>query len=773
MRTHTRRTGMIVCVYALAVAGWSVAQQIQKQPFTVADDIALSHFGDVYTGETEAITFSPDQKYVIVESERGLLAADRSESTLRIFRSDEIGNFVLHPQTPAKPIWILKKSSCKDGPVISHIRWMADASGFAFLLKTRSGNRQLFLADLATKGILALTPEDQDVTVFDIRDRRNLVYGVLSAAIGREASQEVSAPAIVGTGRSLPDLLFRADKYPSLMSKWHDFSDLWAVQEGKRFQVKEHTSTEPVHLYWEGLRTLSLSPDGRSIVVALAVPRVPLEWELSYLPPVASYPYRVKAGLQDLSAFDGYQYISQFVQIELAAGRVRPLTGAPTGNSGGWWHASPVAWSPSGRKVALPNTFLPDSGEHRSHAEPCVAVVDLKGNSAKCLEQLEAGDTAGAKPRREHITGVSFSGERRIMIRHAENSRSTEAKTYQQDLNGTWRLVSSISEPRPARRFDLSIKQSFTSPPVLLVSDTMTKNSRIFLDPNPQLKNIHLGDASVLRWKDQNGLDWTGGLYKPSDFVAGRRYPLVIQTHGFSEAIFEPSGAYPTGFAARELAGAGILVLQMPSCTIRMTPEEATCNLAGYHAAIEELVRQGLADENRIGIVGFSRTCFHVLGALTSESFKFRAASITDGLNFGYLEYMNYAGAYHGGLTREANAVIGAPAFGEGLRQWLISSPDFNTNKINAPLQVVANGQPGLLGMWEPYASLRLQGKPVDLLLLRGGTHVLTSPAERFASQSNTVDWFRFWLQDYDDPSPAKAGQYKRWTLMRKQSSQN
>ncbi len=30
------------------------------------------------------------------------------------------------------------------------------------------------------------------------------------------------------------------------------------------------------------------------------------------------------------------------------------------------------------------------------------------------------------------------------------------------------------------------------------------------------------------------------------------------------------------------------------------------------------------------------------------------------------------------------------------------------------------------------------------------------------------VDWFRFWLQGYEDPDPAKAEQYKRWRELRK-----
>ncbi len=47
--------------------------------------------------------------------------------------------------------------------------------------------------------------------------------------------------------------------------------------------------------------------------------------------------------------------------------------------------------------------------------------------------------------------------------------------------------------------------------------------------------------------------------------------------------------------------------------------------------------------------------------------------------------------------------------------------------------------------------------------MLNAQAHVLTNPVQRFAAQTGTLDWFRFWLQYYEDPDPAKAEQYKRW----------
>jgi len=70
--------------------------------------------------------------------------------------------------------------------------------------------------------------------------------------------------------------------------------------------------------------------------------------------------------------------------------------------------------------------------------------------------------------------------------------------------------------------------------------------------------------------------------------------------------------------------------------------------------------------------------------------------------------------------------------------------------------------------MWEPYAGLNYLHKPADFILLPcPGTHVLTNPAQRAASQTGTVDWFRFWLKDEVDPDPQKREQYDRWRGLR------
>jgi hypothetical protein len=63
--------------------------------------------------------------------------------------------------------------------------------------------------------------------------------------------------------------------------------------------------------------------------------------------------------------------------------------------------------------------------------------------------------------------------------------------------------------------------------------------------------------------------------------------------------------------------------------------------------------------------------------------------------------------------------------------------------------------------------------KPVDLILLKDGTHPLTNPAQRMVSQGSTVDWMSFWLLGDMDPDPAKRDQYARWQRLRAHPEQD
>jgi dipeptidyl aminopeptidase/acylaminoacyl peptidase len=751
---------LVVGATCLCSTGFRFASAQQtKRPFTITDDIGITSFHTV--GRTQVkIQFSPDGNYFAVYAERERLDVNRVEDSLRFYRNQDVEDFVKHSDAsqPPLPVWVVNRSDM-EGPVINDWRWLVDSSGVAFLEGGGDfGPKRLVLADLRKKKVEILTSATEPVEDFDVRDRRHYVYTVADPAPLQKLREEHQAPAMVGTGRSIFQLLLPDD--PELKYDLLPRSYLWAVVGTRHFEVK--TNGAPVVIPLEGFG-LALSPDGESLIAQLVVPEVPPSWEELYPPPALSTsPNRIRAWRQDPTS--DYNSVCQYVRIHLQTGAVQSLTDAPVSSSAGWSALGTPSWSSDGEAVLLPHTFL--HSEDQLPSSPCVAVVDLSSNTRSCVETLTGRAEPSVEGSHHLVTGAWFIGgdRHRVMVNFsARPDHQVGNIEYRSMAGDRWQVVGQSkgqSQVAP-NGLEIEVNEAFDRPPTLVAKEKQL--SRVIWDPNPQLNDIDLVRPSVYKWKDAEGRDRRGGLYKPSSYKLGQRYPLVIQTHGFVESEFRPSGLFPTAFAAPELAAAGIMVLQVADedC-VTSKPDEGLCAVSAYEAAARQLISEGLVDPERIGVIGFSRTCFYVMEALTFGSLQLKAASITDGIMAGYSEYL-----FFDRLSKELDSLMGARPFGEGLQQWLKRSPGFNLDKVTAPLLVVGTGSRSLLWMWQPYAGLRYLQKPVDLIILDTDEHVLTNPAVRMESQGGTVDWFRFWLKDEEDPDPAKAEQYKRWHELR------
>jgi hypothetical protein len=189
--------------------------------------------------------------------------------------------------------------------------------------------------------------------------------------------------------------------------------------------------------------------------------------------------------------------------------------------------------------------------------------------------------------------------------------------------------------------------------------------------------------------------------------------------------------------------------------------------MAVYDRAIDFLDHKGLIDRDRIGITGFSRTYLYVTYTLAHSKHHFAAAAVADGADYSYFQYMLLSN-FDQTLAGVFDQLNGAPPFGKGLLKWFKVSPAFLMDKIETPLRIQTLGVSSLLIDWHWFSGLTTLGKPVEMIYISDGTHILEKPWDRMVSQQGNVDWFCFWLKGEEDPDPAKAEQYKRWHNLRK-----
>lgn len=745
-----RRTAPLVVIPVLLLATLrpAIAQESRK-PFTAAVETELWNFIPGFDGSN--VHFSPDGDYVVVYCQRGRIDINRAEDSFRFYLAADVESFMRQPAStrPPDPFWLLSLSEVKEGQNVEgwSYRWLSDSSGVAFNQQITESSHRLAIADVKARKLLPLTPANEDVQTFDVLDRNHYVYTSASTEPEQaRARADERSIVVVGTGRSIGQLLIPDDAAVRQLESNRSYH-LWAVIGEKRFEVERDGAPFDPGDPW-----LALSPDGRSLVTSLPVPEVPKEWETLYPPP--SNPYtRIRAG---------HDTARQFVRLDLETGAVHPLIDAPRGLEAGWIAYGNPAWSRDGRTVLLPNTFL--KAEDGRPSRPCIAVVDVAKSAATRVETLiDKGE-----PGHHMIWAVDFAPAGDRVVVRSGDLFPTGSTEYRRATDGSWQPDRRVEGNRAvgSHGLEMTVKQGINDPPLLLAF--IGESSRVLWDPNPELQGVELGEATLYTWKEREGLEVRGGLYKPVGFEPGKRRPLIIQTHGFGGTDwFLPSGTgFPNEFAARQLAAAGFFVLQADDmakdCMAGNREAEGPCAASNYEAAARQLVADGLVDPDNVGLIGFSRSCFYVMEALTRTSYPYKAALIGDGVLYDYFQFLLHPDPP--GFVAE---IGGAPS-GDGLHRWLELSPGFNLDRVKTPLTVVGHGPSSLLDMWGVYAGLHALAKPVELVMLRNDEHVITNPAARMASQTLTVDWFRFWLQGFEDPDPARVAQYARWRELRK-----
>jgi dienelactone hydrolase len=745
---------------ALLIAPWTAfAGTDQPRRFEVRDSVEMSHFGTLIHSDPIELDddgiVSPNGRYLVKLTHRGVLPEGVTEGTIWLFDAAQIRRSVnTKSSSVPTPIPLARMAAAANGlyahfndagNTIFQLTWADDSRSLTFLGRNGRENRQLFRVDVDSQEIKALTPETQDVIAYS-RSGSEFVY-LASRDVKPDQEWVSSGPGIpdmtIGTGTPLLPLL-----YPNFVGEsWsHPATlQLWRVQGDVATPVIDPTTTEPIQITtaWIAI-AIALSPDASHVVTIATV---------------------IGPNTGDRANDSGLKYRV----IDLQEGKEMPSLAVPIADYD--WHGMGpyrAVWSPDGTDVALSETNLsatPREGPDSLH-RCTVAVVDVAHHRTRCGVVHEAKTSASVRSMRWDGSG------KHLFLRFKDAATGIySTKTLERERE-IWTMMKR-STIEPSQSLFLTVNQSLNSPPVLVAHDEESGRSRPIFDPNPQLADIDMGSVSVYTWHDPQGRTIHGGLVKPPGWTRGKRYPLVIQTHGFDDKSFFRVGYDDTSSAGRALAGRDMVVLQVkepggPHSESWQAGTEEGEDV--YLAAIDQLTAEGVIDPTKVGITGYSYTGLLVTTAIVRAPDRFAAAAMADtdpGTLWGHSTYVD-----EGTMSRlSANLVAGALPYGDGLKTWLDRAAALSSEKIRAPVLYTAADPWHLMAFWELYASLRDQGKPVELQYFRSGQHSIRKPLQRWAHEEMLVDWFDFWLKDHEDPDASKAEQYGRWHKLREMQS--
>jgi dipeptidyl aminopeptidase/acylaminoacyl peptidase len=718
----------------------------QKRPVSVRDVISMTRLGipdSDLSGRLEGLgaTFSPDREKFVVVLKKGNLERNTNDYSVLLYHMDSV-------LSSPRPELLFMLSSSSNREAVRDVRWLSDSQTLVFIGENPMEIPQVYEFSLVDKHLSRVTTHTTPVVAFDVSaDGKTILFEAdpkprrcLDASGNTEASIAITTQAVT-------ELLDCGG------TEFHatnaEGEQLFLVRKpGGEIQIPV---PEDVLYAAPSMPRLSLSPDGRFALIAACPRTVPVWWsEYDYAP-------LQKAFASDRRRKGDAFLVAQYLLLDTERGELRPLLNSPA--------ASPpqdVVWAPDGASFFLSGVRLPldnslDARE-RDVRKQTSYVVEVKLPAKEILE-ITSGDF--------RVKEWNQATQRLLVAAPGEWGESSGPTIAYAKQGLGWKEVPRIpgsgGDDNPVR---VAIEEGPNSPPKLYASDSKTGKKALLLDLNPQFSKLDFGGVQVISWRATDGHEVQGGLFLPSGYEPGRRYPLVIQTHGFLTGKFYIDGPWSSAFAAQPLSGKGIVVVQVGYSLNHddqryvNTPDEAPREMAAYEGVIDFLDQKGLINRNRVGIIGFSRTVYKVAYTLTHSRYQFAAATLADGIDGGFYEYL----LFH---VENDPLLNGGLPFGRTLCLWVNNAPEFSMDKVHTPVRLEAYGPTSALGKWNWFSGLSILHKPVDFIYLPHATHLLNKPSERIASQQGNVDWFCFWLKGEEDEDQGKRDQYERWETLR------
>ena len=742
---------------------------VSPAEISVRDSIQMTRLVEpspfIRSWKDNSIKFSPDGSHFAIVTQTGNLDRDTISFEILTFNVDQVRDFA-NSTEPSDARLGRRAVSMQSTPVspsntspagIASLRWLSDST-LAFLGQQGNSPTQVYSVDISTRHITQLTKHDRNVKRFAVSaDAGTLVYAAEDD--GLDLSTRNLRGYAVESGQ-LHDTLLRE---PSIT---------WSNDEAY-FALSRSTGTltpltSPGHSLF-GAVGIWLSPRGRWAVTLANATDVPSGWLSQYA--ALGRVGEANKKYEGNPALDPRRNnVRQYVLIDTASGHTRPLLPAPVA-----WGRYSVHWAANGESIIVSNTLLPLEGAgtaelQRRRNSVSVVEIDIESGQFSTIDSYASKpDLAGSLKRVRRLSDDI------LVVDHGFPGRDeTVSKVYRRLHDGEWVLHDEPAASETNTAVSIFVAQDVNTPPDVAVTDNTTGRTKRITNLNPSLRNRIVDSVKHFEWTDKNGRVWEGGLLYPPDYRPDQRYPLVIQTYGYSPDEFLIDGplGITSAFAARPLASQGMVVLQMSlmpsSDAFRFsTPDEGPNYVAAFEGAIRALEDLGTIDPQRVGLIGWSRTGLHVSYAVAFSDVRFAAATIADSVSNGLTSYMSWFGSEPPGVFSIENG-IGVPFWAEGRHVWLERSPNFNAHRIHTPIRFEAYGVE-LNSYWDMYTLLRRHHRPAEMFHIPIAAHNLKRPQARYASQQGNVDWFAFWLTDYEDPDPSKVDQYRRWRELRRQ----
>jgi len=648
---------------------------------------------------------SPEGQFVTYTVESRLLKEDKNEDRVWL---------VPMASGEALPLTAAGASS-------SHARWSPDGKSIAFLSARDEGKTQVWLLPRLAGEAVRLTDTPQDVEDFSWSpDSRRLVLVLRdpSAEELEAAKERKDRAAASAEKRKVPKpwlidrLQFKMDEIGYLdRRRTHLYVFDLAAKTLTQITSGDFDDSEPA---W--------SPDGRSMAFSS---------NRSRPDPDATYDtniWVVRADNQDRGA-----HLTQ-------------ITSSPGA------HSAP-SWSPDGTWITYVTQLDPQLFDYATRH---VAISPSAGGSAKVLTLTL--DRNADQPHFSAGGKIFFIADDDGALRLYTVDPATGAITFGDGLHG--------ERPPIGGRLTVngySIGKGSTGNIAAQIS-TLEQPDEIFSVIGGKLTQItHINDALMsqlkvahgeyVHFKSKDGTTVSGYLYKPLDYVPGKKYPAILRPHG------GPVWAYYAEFdhLPQLYAANGYVVLfPNPRGSSGYGQKFAQAIWADWGnkdfqddmAMVDYAIEQGIADPAKLGVGGWSYGGIST-DFIIAQTSRFKAAISGAGSAF----FSSFYG--HDQYQRDYETELGHPWQNKAV--WEKISPFYRVNSITTPTLFMGGDSDWnvpILGSEQMYQALKRLGRTTELVVYPGEYHEFKTPSHIKDRLERYLAWYNHYVKG--DSAPAR-----------------
>jgi len=390
------------------------------------------------------------------------------------------------------------------------------------------------------------------------------------------------------------------------------------------------------------------------------------------------------------------------------------------------------SWSPDGKWIAF---FRGDEPKYQAYNLSKLAIVPSDGSApARVLT------TALDRP----LSSAEFSSDGKSVYVLLADDREQQLARVRVTDGSVERLIT-------GKRVVTSYSTG-TSGKFAVLTSTPERSGEVFAWENGTLRqlshqndslfaHLQLGTTEGISSKSKDGTEVHSVLVRPANTLAGK-VPLILYIHG------GPNGqdAYSFSFDRELFAANGYAVLSVnyrgsngrgsayQKAIFADWGDKEVVDLLG---AVDEVVRAGIADPDRLGIGGWSYggilTDYTIA---TTPRFKAAVAGAGSALQLSMYGTDQYITQY--------NQEVGPPWRAQDL--WIkISYPFFHADRIKTPTLFMGGASDfnvPIIGGEQMYQALRSLGIPTQLVIYPSQFHGLTIPSYRKDRLERYLAWY-------------------------------